>query len=137
MEEGPKGQWTFEGEQFHLQGNLWLATKGKFQLLQRENDRLTVRITKEFSFQNIEINTVTDAAFDFPWPTGSALFDEDTRTKLYRDASGKWVKRMDVAQEVSHAPNSVSAADFAPWAFLVSLAGLLTLGVLRWRRASA
>jgi len=137
VEEGPTGQWTFEGEGFRRHGNLWMPTKAKFQLLQGENGQFIPRITKDFSFQNIEVNTVSDESFDFPWPTGAALFDEDTRTKYYRDASGNWIPRTDVAKEMSHSPSRVSAADFAPWVLLVSLAALFTLGYLRWRRRAS
>ena len=138
VEDSPHGRAIYAGVQYERIGSLWLPLRGDFQLLTKQPDgRTIVQMKKNFIFSGIQINTVSDAAFEFHWPTGAALYDNDTRTRYYRDASGNWVKRMDVAEAISHIPSRVSAADFAPWVFLVSLAALFTLGYLRWRRRAS
>jgi len=137
VEEGPTGQWTLEGEQFRCQGKLWLPARAKFQVLQRENGRFIPRITKEFAFQDIEVNTVSDAAFKFAWPTGTGLWDEDSRTKYRRDAMGNWIAMPNYAKNVTHNYDHLSAAEVIPWVFLMSLVTFLTLGAIRWRKRNS
>ena len=138
--DGPRpGQRSvYTGGQYERVGNLWMPLQGDFQLLTTlSNGQTILQVDKKFVFSDIQVNNVPAGAFDFKWPTGAALYDNDTRTKLYRDASGRWVKRTDVAEEIAHTPSRVSAADFAPWVLLVSLAALFTLGYLRWRRRAS
>lgn len=126
---------VYTGGQYERIGNFWMPLQCDFQLLTiLPSGQTVLRVDKKFVFSDIKVNNVSDEAFNFQWPTGAALYDNDTRTKYYRDASGKWVQRTDIAEEIAHTPSRVSAADFAPWVFLVSLATLLTLGYLRWRR---
>lgn len=138
MEGTPSNEAIWTGSQYKRVGNLWMATEGDWQLvITRPNQPTIVQVDKKFIFSDIQVNNVPDETFEFKWPTGASLYDNDTRTKYYRDASGNWVKRTDIAEALVHTPSRVSAADFAPWVLLVSLTTLLTLGYLRWRRRAS
>ena len=138
MEGAPDNGAVWTGSHYKRIGGLWIPLAGDWRLVvTRPNQPTVVQVDENLTFTDVQVNSVPDEAFDFKWPTGATLYDNDTRTRYFRDASGNWVKRMDIAEAISHIPSRVSAADFAPWVLLVSLATLFMLGYLRWRRRAS
>jgi|GEM_PF-2518148 len=134
VEDTTQQEATYAGTQYKRNGNFWLPLQGEFQLLtKQQNGQTTLQVDKKFVFSNIRVNAVSDDTFDFQWPTGAALYDNDTRTKYWRDVSGKWIPRTDLGKVEAHSYNHLSAADIVPWVFFVCLTALFTLGFIRWR----
>ncbi len=129
---------TFTGSHYKRYGGLWMPLQGEFRMFMKQpNGQTITQVDKKFVFSDIQVNSVPDTAFDFKWPTGAALYDNDTRTKYWRDVSGKWVARTDLGKAEAHTYDHLSAADVVPWVLLICLAALSTLGFIRWRRSAS
>lgn len=138
VEDDPQKRLVYMGTHYKLINHFWLPLQGDVQLLTKQpNGQMVSQFEKKTVFSDIQVNNVPDETFEFQWPTGAALYDNDTQTKYWRDVSGKWVPRTDVGKTLAHSPNRLSAADVVPWVFLVCLASLLMLGLLRWRRRAS
>lgn len=118
-------------------GKFWLPLQGDYRILTKQpNGQATVQFEKKFVFSDIQVNNVPDSTFDFQWPTGASLYDNDVRTKYFRSASGKWVA-IDFGETPVPSPRRLSAAAVVPWILFVCLAALFLFGFFRRRRRAS
>ena len=139
VEGDPGDGIVFTSSQYKRYGDLWLPLQGDFRMSRRQPDgRSIVWLEKKFVFSDIQVNTVPDAAFDFKWPTGATVYDNDKRTKYMRGASGKWLPMAKFQDDASIVRNPLAALKVVAWVLLACLAVLLAFGlILRRRRTSA
>ena len=139
VEGDPDSGAVYTGSHYKRYGDLWLPLQGDFRILTKQpNGQTIVQVDKSFVFSGIQVNTVPDAAFDFKWPTGAIVYDNDKRTKYMRDASGKWLPMAKFQDAAAPVRNPLATSKVVAWAMLVCLATLLAFGlILRRRRSSA
>lgn len=139
VEGGPDNEAVYTSSQYKRYGDLWLPLQGDFRILRKQpNGQTIVQVDKSFVFSDIQVNTVPDAAFNFKWPTGATVYDNDKRTKYMRAASGKWVPMAKFQDDAPPLRNHLSVSQVILWVSLVCLSALLSFGlILRRRRTSA
>ena len=138
VEDTPHDEAVYTSSHYEHYGNFWMALQGDFRILTKQpNGQTIVQVDKKFVFSDIRMNTVPDEAFDFKWPTGSTVYDNDKRTKLWRTASGKWVPQAKSEDDAPPVRGHLSASEVGPWVLLACLAALLTLGLIRRRRGTS
>ena len=139
VEGDPDNGAVYTSSHYKRYGDLWLPLQGDLRILTKQpNGQTIVQVDKSFVFSDIQVNTVPDAAFNYKWPTGATVYDNDKRTKYMRAASGKWVPMAKFQDDAPPVGSRPTALEVAAWLSLVCLAALFTLGlILRRRRTSA